>query len=78
MLKDRVLYLTILKRKSLSLPLKVDTNQFVICLVLPECPSVKICCISPLDSEANRDGAIGILSTLMYTEFDCVALLAML
>ena len=31
--------------------------QFVICLVLPECLSVKICCISPSDSEANRDGA---------------------
>ena len=31
--------------------------QFIICLVLPECLSVKICCISPSDSEANRDGA---------------------
>ena len=31
LLKARVLYLTILKRKSLSLPLKVDTDQFVIC-----------------------------------------------
>ena len=31
--------------------------QFVICLVLPECLSVKICCISPSDSEADRDGA---------------------
>ena len=30
---------------------------FVICLVLPECLSVKICCISPSNSEANRDGA---------------------
>ena len=37
LLKARVLYLTILKRKSLSLPLKVDTDQFVNCLVLPEC-----------------------------------------
>ena len=36
LLKARVLYLTILKRKSLSLPLKVDTYQFVIChLCLP-------------------------------------------
>ena len=31
--------------------------QFVICLVLPECLSVKICCISPSDSEANCDDA---------------------
>ena len=51
------MYLTILKRKNLSLPLKVETDQFVICLVLSECLSVKICCISPSDSEANRDGA---------------------
>ena len=51
------IYLTILKRKNLSLSLKVETDQFVICLVLPECLFVKICCISPLDSEANRDGA---------------------
>ena len=57
LLKARVLYLTILKRKNLSLPLKVEADQFVICLVLPECLSVKICCISPSDSEANRDGA---------------------
>ena len=35
LLKARVLYLTILKRKKLSLPLKVETDQFVICLVLP-------------------------------------------
>ena len=42
LLKARVLYLTILKRKSLSLPLKVDIDQFVICLVLPECLPVKI------------------------------------
>ena len=54
--KARVSYLTILKRKSLSLPLKVETGQFVISLVLPECLSVKICCISPSDSEANRNG----------------------
>ena len=48
--KARVLYLTILKRKSLSLPLKVDTDQFVICLVLPECLPVKIqVAISPSD-----------------------------
>ena len=34
LLKVRVLYLAILKRKNLSLPLKVETDQFVICLVL--------------------------------------------
>ena len=57
LLRVRVLYLTILKRKNLSLPLKVETDHFVICLVLPECLSVKICWISPSDSEANLDGA---------------------
>ena len=57
LLKVRVLHLTILKRKNLSSPLKIETDQFVICLVLPECLSVKICCISPPNSEANRDGA---------------------
>ena len=57
LLKARVLNLTISKRKNLRLPLKVETDQFVICLVLPECLSVKICCISPSNSEANRDGA---------------------
>ena len=55
LLKTRVL--TILKRKNLSLPLKVEADQFVICLVLPECLSVKICCTSSSDSEANRNGA---------------------
>ena len=44
------------KRKNLGLPLKDETEQFVICLVLPECLSVKNC-ILPSDSEANRDGA---------------------
>ena len=45
-------------KKKLSSPLKVATDQFVICLVLPwtECLSVKICAISLSDSEANRDG----------------------
>ena len=55
--ESRVLHLTILKRKNLSLPLEVETVQFVICLVLPECLSGKICCISPSSSEANRNGA---------------------
>ena len=57
LLKARVLNLTISKRKNLRLPLKVETDQFVFCLVLLECLSVKICCISPSDSEANRDGS---------------------
>ena len=41
-MKARVSYLTISKRKNLSLPLKDETGQFVTCLVLPECLSVKI------------------------------------
>ena len=42
LLKARVWYLTISKRKNLSWPLKVETDQFVTCLVLPECLSVQI------------------------------------
>ena len=42
LLKARVSYLTNSKRKNLSLPLKDETDQFVTCLVLPECLSVKI------------------------------------
>ena len=42
LLKAPVSYLTILKRKNLSLPLEDETDQFVTCLVLPECLSVKI------------------------------------
>ena len=57
LLKARGLNLTISKRKNLRLPLKVETDQFVFCSVLPECLSVKICCISPSDSEVNRDGS---------------------
>ena len=57
LLKARVLNLTISKRKNLRLPLKVETDQFVFRLVLPECLSVKVCCISPSDGEANRDGS---------------------
>ena len=52
LLKARLSYLTILKRKNLSLPLRDKTDQFVICLVLPECLSVKNCILS-LDSEAK-------------------------
>ena len=44
LLKARVSYLTILKQKNLSLPLYDETDQFVTCLVLPECLSVKIVC----------------------------------
>ena len=56
--KRSSLNLTILKwKKNLSLPLKVETDQFVFCLVLPECLSVKICFISSLDSEANHDSS---------------------
>ena len=42
LLKASVSYLTIFKRKNLSLPLNDEIDQFVICLVLPECLSVKI------------------------------------
>ena len=49
------LYLTILKHENLSVPLK--NRPVCHLLVLPQCLSVKICCISPSDSEANRDGA---------------------
>ena len=42
LLKARVSYLTISKRKNLSSPLKDETDQFVTCLVLPEWLSVKI------------------------------------
>ena len=42
LLKARVSYLTILKRKNLSLPLKDETDPFVICSVLLGCLSVKI------------------------------------
>ena len=153
-MKARVLYLTISKRKNLSLPLKVETDQFVISLVLPECLSVKFVAFHPrtrivtalmpsllfrcfslyllhlrtlaqekrskivfvlglvgrvsvcihysreikyfappltMAARAKKSEAtdlltpslasactIGILSTLTYTEFDCVTLLAML
>ena len=42
LLKARVSYWPISKRKNLSLPLKNETDQFVTCLVLTECLSVKI------------------------------------
>ena len=47
LLKARVLNLTVSKRKNSRLPLKVETDQFVICLVLPECLSVKIVAFQP-------------------------------
>ena len=68
-LKARVLHLTISKWKNLSLPLKVETDPFVICLVLPECLSVKICCISLSDREANRDGADAESPFLLFFSF---------
>ena len=67
--KARVLNLTISKRKNLRLPLKVETDQFVFCLVLPECLSVKICCISPSDSEANREGSRALMPSLLFRCF---------
>ena len=45
-----------LKRKNLSLPLKAEIEQFVICLVLLECLSFKIWSISLSERDANRDG----------------------
>ena len=56
LLKVRVLYLTILKRKNLSLPLKVEQTSLSF-VWFYQCLSVIICCISPSNSEANRDGA---------------------
>ena len=55
LLKAPVSYLTISKRKNLSLPLKDETDQFVTCLVLPVSFSQN--CILPSDIEATRDGA---------------------
>ena len=46
-----------LKTENFTLLLKSETDQFVFCLVSPEYLSVKICCISPSDSEANRDSS---------------------
>ena len=69
LLKVRVLNLTILKQKNLSLPLKVETDQFVFCLILPECLSVKICCISPSNSEANRDSTDAESPFLFFLSF---------
>ena len=57
------------KRKNLNLPLKVETDQLAICLVLPECLSVKVCCISPLDSEVNRDDADAESPFLLFFSF---------
>ena len=57
LLKAQVSYLTISKRKNLSLPLKDETDQFVICLVLPECRSVKIAFYPPTVKRIVTDGA---------------------
>ena len=61
--------LTIVNGKILGLPLKVETDQLVICLVLPECLSVKVCCISPSDSEVNRDNADAESPFLLFFSF---------
>ena len=45
-----------LKQKNLSSPLKVEIDQFVICLVLLACLSFKISSISLSDRDVNRDG----------------------
>ena len=58
-----------LKTENLSLPLKVETDQFVICWVLPECLSVKICCISHSDSESNRDCTDAESPFLLFSSF---------
>ena len=69
LLKARVLNLTISKRKNLRLPLKVETDQLVICLILPECLPFKICCISLPESEANRDGCDAESPFLLFSLF---------
>ena len=45
------------KTENFPLPLKVETDQFVFCLVLSKCLSVNICCTLPSDSKANRGGS---------------------
>ena len=60
LLKIRVLYLTILKRKKIKLTFVVETKQSVICLILLKCLSAKFVAFQtfhPRKSEANRDGA---------------------
>ena len=68
-LKARVLNLLISQRKNLRLPFKVKTDQFVFCLVLPDCLSVKICCISPSNSKANRDGSDAVSFSVVFLSF---------
>ena len=45
-----------------------ETDQFVVCLVLPECLSVENC-ILPSDSEANRDGADAMFPFPLFISF---------
>ena len=56
------------KWKTLSLPGKVETDQFIICVVLPECLSVKICCTSP--SAVKRI----VMALMLSLHFSCLSL----
>ena len=54
------------KREKLKFTFKVEKDQFVICLVLPECLSVNwICCISP--SDTNR--WLALMPSLLFRYF---------
>ena len=66
MLKVRVLYLTILKRKNLSLPLKVESDQFVICLVLSGCLSAKFVAFHP---RTVKRIVMALMSSLFFRSF---------
>ena len=53
LLRARVSHLTISKRKNLSLPLKDETDQFITCLVLPDCLSASFKNSSPREKVGN-------------------------
>ena len=55
-----------LKRKNLSLPLKVETDQFVICLVLPECLSAKFAAFHP---RPGRQIVTALMPSLLFRCF---------
>jgi len=63
---------TILKRKNLSFPLKVETDQFVICLVLPECLSVKIFAFHP---RTVKRIVTALMSSLLFRCFSLFCLM---
>ena len=65
-LKVRVLHLTILKRINLSLPLKVETDQFVISLVLPECILSKFVAFHPRTVKRN---VTALMPSLLFRYF---------